>query len=50
MGAKDSTGSDVTAFVRPALDKGASVGHIAIADGENKKKHNFASTILVSCY
>jgi hypothetical protein len=33
MGAKDGTDSDVTAFVRPTLDEGAAVGHIAIADG-----------------
>jgi hypothetical protein len=49
MGAKDSTSYDVTAFVRPTLDKGLAVGHIAIADGGKKK--NFAPIVLVaSCY
>jgi hypothetical protein len=38
MGAKDSTGSDLTAFVRSTLDEGVAVGHIAIADGGNEKR------------
>jgi hypothetical protein len=47
MGAKDRTGSDVTAFVRPTLDEGVAVGHIAIANGGNKRQ-NFASTVIVA--
>jgi hypothetical protein len=37
MRAKDSTGSDVNAFVRLTLDEGVAVGHVAIADGGDKK-------------
>jgi hypothetical protein len=36
MGARDSTGSDVTAFVYQTLDEGDEVGHIAITDGGKK--------------
>jgi hypothetical protein len=41
MGARDSTGNDAIAFVRPTLDVGVAVGQTASADGIKKVQNYY---------